>query len=344
MLAADAVDWGTGELLAFGSLLVEGKPVRLSGQDSRRGTFSQRHAVLVDQTTGAEVTPLQHLATGQAPFLVYDSLLSEYAVLGFEYGYSVVRTDGIVAWEAQFGDFANGAQIVIDQFIAAAEEKWRQPSKLVLLLPHGAEGQGPEHSSARLERFLQLAAKGNMRVAVPTTSAQYFHLLRSQAHWDGGTPLVVMTPKSLLRADAAKSRAAEFAGTFQPVLADPHAPEKPTRVLLCSGKVAFDLIDHRAKIADASSAVVRIERLYPFPEAELAAILRAAPDAREICWVQEEPANQGAWTFVAPRLAELAPELNLRYVGRPANPSPSTGSARLFQAEQDHLIADAFAD
>ncbi|HUK14281.1 MAG TPA: multifunctional oxoglutarate decarboxylase/oxoglutarate dehydrogenase thiamine pyrophosphate-binding subunit/dihydrolipoyllysine-residue succinyltransferase subunit [Thermoanaerobaculaceae bacterium] len=342
MLAGDAVDWGTGELLAFGSLLLEGRPVRLSGQDSRRGTFSQRHAVLVDQASGAEYTPLQHLDPGQAPFLVYDSLLSEYAVLGFEYGYSVVRTDALVAWEAQFGDFANGAQVVIDQFIAAAEEKWRQPSKLVLLLPHGAEGQGPEHSSARFERYLQLAARGNLRVAVPTTAAQYFHLLRSQAHAEGGAPLVVMTPKSLLRADAAKSRAAEFAGSFQPVLADPQPPSAPVRLLLCTGKVAFDLLAHRAKVADTASAVIRLERLYPFPEAELAAVLRAAPGAREIRWVQEEPANMGAWSFVSPLLAALVPELPVSYVGRPASSSPATGSAHLFQAEQERLVADAF--
>ena len=329
-------------MLAFGSLLLEGKPVRLSGQDSRRGTFSQRHAVLVDQTDGSEYTPLQHLAPGQAPFLVYDSLLSEYAVLGFEYGYSVVRTDGLVAWEAQFGDFANGAQIVIDSFIVSAETKWHQRSKLVLLLPHGAEGQGPEHSSARLERFLQLAAAGNLHVAVPTTAAQYFHLLRSQAHWDEGVPLVVLTPKSLLRADAAASRAADFAGSFLPVLPDPQPPTQPTRLLLCSGKVAFDLLSHRAKLGESAATVVRLERLYPFPETELAALLAAAPSLREVRWVQEEPTNQGAWTFVAPRLASLAPGLPLGYVGRPANPSPATGSARLFHAEQERLIRQAF--
>jgi 2-oxoglutarate decarboxylase len=342
MLAADAVDWGTAELLAFGSLLLEDRPVRLAGQDSRRGTFSQRHAVLVDQSSGEEYCPLAHLAPGQAPFLVYDSLLSEYAALGFEYGYSVVRRDGLVAWEAQFGDFADGAQIVIDGFIASAEEKWQQKSKLVLLLPHGAEGQGPEHSSARPERFLQLAANGNLRVAIPTTAAQYYHLLRDQAHWEDGVPLVVMTPKSLLRAHEAASRAAEFAGAFQPVLADPQPPAEPARLLLCSGKVAFDLLAHRATSGDQTSAVVRVERLYPFPEAELAALLAATPSLRELRWVQEEPANMGAWSFVSPLLAALAPGLPLAYVGRRASSSPATGSARLFRAEQERFVAAAF--
>jgi len=341
MLAQSDVDWGTAELLAFGSLLAEGIPVRLSGQDSRRGTFSQRHAVLVDQNTGAEYTPLQHVDPAQAPFLVYDSLLSEYAVLGFEYGYSVARADALVLWEAQFGDFSNGAQIIIDQFIASAEEKWKQRSKLVLLLPHGSEGQGPEHTSARLERFLQLAAGGNIRVAVPSTSAQYFHLLRAQAHAPHAVPLVVMTPKSLLRADAAKSRADEFDGSFKPVLADSDAPAAPECLLLCSGKVAFDLLGHRAKNPDGRTAIARVERLVPFPSEELRGLLRSLPSVREIRWVQEEPANMGAWTFVAPRLRELAPGLPLVYVGRPESPSPATGSHRVFQAEQDRLVAEA---
>jgi 2-oxoglutarate decarboxylase len=344
MLVQDAVDWGTAESLAFGSLLLEGIPVRLSGQDSRRGTFSQRHAVLVDQGTGAEHTPLQHLAPEQAPFLIYDSLLSEYAALGFEYGYSVARSNALVIWEAQFGDFSNGAQVVIDQFIAAAEAKWNQASRLVLLLPHGSEGQGPEHSSARLERFLQLAAGGNMRVAVPTTAAQYYHLLRSQAHAPRGVPLIVMTPKSLLREEAAKSRAEEFTGIFQPVLADPTPPQQATRLLLCTGKVAYDLLDHRRKQADSRSAIVRVERPYPFPADELAGVLRTLPGVRELRWVQEEPANMGAWSFLAPRLRELVPEVRLAYVGRPENPSPATGSARIFQIEQERVVAEALAD
>jgi 2-oxoglutarate decarboxylase len=342
MLAQDAVDWGTAELLAFGSLLLEGKPVRLSGQDSRRGTFSQRHAVLVDQDTGVEYAPLQHLAPDQAPFLVYDSLLSEYAVLGFEYGYSVARSDALVLWEAQFGDFSNGAQVVIDQFIASAEEKWGQDSKLALLLPHGAEGQGPEHTSARLERFLQLCAMGNLRVAVPTTAAQFYHLLRAQAHASHAVPLVVMTPKSLLRAQAAKSRAEEFAGGFRAVLPDPTPPSAPTRVLLCTGKVAFELLDHRRKSRDESSAIIRLERLYPFPGDELGGSLRSLPSVRELSWVQEEPANMGAWSFVTPRLHELFPSLPLSYIGRCEGGSPATGSHTIFQAEQERLIAAAF--
>ncbi|HVN76280.1 MAG TPA: multifunctional oxoglutarate decarboxylase/oxoglutarate dehydrogenase thiamine pyrophosphate-binding subunit/dihydrolipoyllysine-residue succinyltransferase subunit [Thermoanaerobaculaceae bacterium] len=342
MLAASEVDWGTAELLAFGSLLTEGIPVRLSGQDSRRGTFSQRHAVLVDQDTGSEYTPLQHLAEGQAPFLVYDSLLSEYAALGFEYGYSVVRGDALVLWEAQFGDFSNGGQIVIDQFIASAQEKWNQSSKLALLLPHGSEGQGPEHTSARLERFLQLAARGNLRVAVPSSAAQYYHLLRSQAHRADAVPLIVMTPKSLLRAEAAKSRAEEFGGAFRPVIDDPAAPADTATALLCSGKIAFELLELRRAHAGSPSAIIRLERLYPFPEEELRGALRALPGVRRLRWVQEEPANMGAWSFVAPRLRELLPGVSLAYVGRPESPSPATGSHRIFQAEQERLVSDAF--
>ena len=342
MLDAGGVDWGTAELLAFGSLVREGIAVRLSGQDSRRGTFSQRHAVLVDQATGAEYTPLQHIDPAQAPFLVYDSLLSEYAALGFEYGYSVMRPEALVLWEAQFGDFADGAQIIIDTFIAAAEEKWGQHSKLVLLLPHGAEGQGPEHSSARLERYLQLAAGDRLRVAAPTTAAQYFHLLRAQAHARRAAPLVVMTPKSLLRADAAKSRAEEFAGAFAPVLADPDPPADPERALLCSGKVAFDLLERR-RAHGGAAVVIRLERLAPFPAVEVGAALAGLPSLRELRWVQEEPQNMGAWGFVAPRLAELASGRPLAYAGRAASSSPATGSHRVFQAEQERLVEEAFA-
>jgi len=343
MLAQDAVDWGTAECLAFGTLLLEGIPVRLSGQDSRRGTFSHRHAVLVDQHTGTEHIPLQHLDPAQASFSVYDSLLSEYAVLGFEYGYSVSRPTALVLWEAQFGDFANGAQVVIDQFIAAAAEKWQQHSRLVLLLPHGAEGQGPEHSSARLERFLQLCAAGNLRVTVPTTTAQYFHLLRAQAHVGDGVPLVVMTPKSLLRAEAAKSHASEFAGTFQATLPDPIPAPQASCLLLCTGKVAFELIAERRRTGSTDAAVVRVEQLYPFPAADLVAVLHAHSQLRELRWVQEEPANMGAWSFVAPHLRELAPALPLRYVGRPANASPATGSARVHQFEQEQLVREALS-
>jgi 2-oxoglutarate dehydrogenase E1 component len=341
MLAQDGVDWGTAELLAFGTLLLEGKTVRLSGQDSRRGTFSQRHSVLVDQETGAEYTLLQHLAPDQAQFLVYDSLLSEYAVLGFEYGYSVARPEALVLWEAQFGDFSNGAQVVIDQFIAAAEEKWNQRSSLVLLLPHGAEGQGPEHSSARLERFLQLSAGGNLRVAVPTTAAQYYHLLRAQAYAPRAVPLVVMTPKSLLRAEAAKSRAEEFTGAFRAVLQEAAPAAEPARALLCSGKIAYEIQEHRRKTGDESAAVLRLERLYPFPKEELFGAIRGMPSVRGLTWVQEEPANMGAWSFVEPRLRELFPDLPLAYAGRCESASPATGSHRLFQEEQQRVLAGA---
>jgi multifunctional 2-oxoglutarate metabolism enzyme len=338
-------DWATGETLAFGTLLLEGRPVRLAGQDSRRGTFSQRHAVLVDQKSGREWIPLQHLDDRQGPFLLFDSLLSEYAALGFEYGYSVSRPDALVLWEAQFGDFGNGAQIIVDQFIAAAAEKWRQHSRLALLLPHGLEGQGPEHSSARLERFLQLCARYNMRVAAPTTAAQYFHLLRSQAYLEPATPLVVMTPKSLLRAAVAESPASELvAGSFQRTIADPEAAADTRLLLLCSGKVAFDLQAYRRKNAISGAAIVRVEQLYPTPADEIAALLSVMPRLSEVRWVQEEPQNMGSWSFIAPQLQALLGGIPLRYVGRPANPSPATGSARLHQVEQEHLVVQAFRE
>jgi len=344
-LREDAVDWGTAEALAFGSLLLDGIPVRLSGQDSRRGTFSHRHALLVDQQTGAEYAPLQHLGPEQAPFLIYDSLLSEYAVLGFEYGYSVSRPKALVLWEAQFGDFANGAQIIIDQFIAAAFEKWGQRSRLTLLLPHGYEGQGPEHSSARLERFLVLCAEGNMRVAVPSTAAQHYHLLRSQAILAEPVPLVVMTPKSLLRLDAARSTAGDLTDRhWRPVLADPAALAGARRAVLCSGKIAHELEAHRAAIGAEPTAVVRVEQLYPFPGRHLAELLAAAPALAELRWVQEEPANMGAWRFVQPHLLDIAAGRRLTYVGRTPSGSPATGSARMHQAEQDAILAEAFRD
>jgi 2-oxoglutarate decarboxylase len=341
-LALDAVDWGTAELLAFGSLLLEGKPVRLTGQDSRRGTFSHRHAVLVDQQTGADLVPLQHLDPDQAPFALYDSMLSEYAGLGFEYGYSLGRPDALVLWEAQFGDFVNGAQIVIDQLLAAAEEKWDQHSRLGLLLPHGHEGQGPEHSSARLERFLQLCAADNLRVVVPSTAGQYFHLLRSQAHLEHAKPLVVLTPKSLLRLQAARSTAADLcAATFQPVLADPDPPTDPTRLVLGCGKVAHDLLAARAQHAGKRVSIVRVEQLFPFPDVRLGEIVRLLPALTELVWAQEEPRNMGAWSFVAPRLTKLFSGISLRYVGRPSSPSPATGSARVHEAEQERLVTHA---
>ncbi len=344
-LRRDEVDWATGEALAFGSLAIEGHPVRLSGQDSRRGTFSQRHSVLVDHRTGAEHVPLTHLREGQAPFLPYDSLLSEYAVMGFEYGYSVLRPEALTVWEGQFGDFINGAQVIVDQFVVAAEQKWRQSSGLVLLLPHGYEGQGPEHSSARIERFLTLAAEDNIQVVQPTNSAQYFHVLRRQLHRDVRTPLVVITPKGLLRAKPATSPAEAFtSGSFAEVLPVPGAPDDVRRVLLCSGRVAYDLARSRAE-RDAPAAVVRVEQLYPWPERQIRDAIAAHPAATEAVWVQDEPENMGPWPFIHGRLHRLLRDggVRLRHVARAESASPATGSASVHEAEQADLLDRAFA-
>jgi 2-oxoglutarate dehydrogenase E1 component len=344
MLDEDAVDWGTAESLAFGSLLLEGIPIRLSGQDSQRATFSQRHAVLVDYYNEKEFTPLNHIRERQEKLMVYDSLLSEYAVLGFDYGYSVARPEALTLWEAQFGDFMNGAQIIIDQFLSSAEDKWGQTSGLVLLLPHGFEGQGPEHSSGRIERFLTLCAEENMRVTMPTTAAQYFHLLRSQKHAGIRKPLVVMTPKSLLRANAAKSTAADFTeGGFQILLNDPNPPANPKRFLLCSGKVSYDLLDYRRHNNLDDTLIVRLEQMYPFPFEDLRELLRRYPNATDFRWVQEEPRNMGAWSFVQTRLKYvLTPSHRLAYAGRVPSASPATGSARVHQLEQERLVRQAF--
>jgi 2-oxoglutarate dehydrogenase E1 component len=342
------IDWALAEALAFGSLVLEGTPVRLSGEDSGRGTFSQRHAVLYDHRTGAPYTPLAHLDPAQAPFQVFDSLLSEFAVLGFEYGYSVGDPRALVLWEAQFGDFANGAQVIVDQFIASAEEKWSQSSGLALLLPHGYEGQGPEHSSARLERFLQLAACGNYRVANPSTPAQYFHLLRAQARKPSPRkPLVVLTPKSLLRHRACVSSPAELChGSFRPVIDDPRgpAPEGVSRIVLSSGKVFWDLDEAREAAGVREVALCRLEQLYPFPGAEIAALLGRYPRRAQLVWVQEEPRNMGAWSFVGERMQDLEEATGrLAYVGRPRSPSPATGSNRRHLAEQEALVREALA-
>jgi 2-oxoglutarate dehydrogenase E1 component len=344
MLDEEAVDWGMAESLAFGSLLLEGIPIRLSGQDSQRATFSQRHAVLVDYLNEKEYTPMNHIREGQAKLMVYDSLLSEYAVLGFDYGYSVARPEALTLWEAQFGDFMNGAQIIIDQFISSAEEKWGQASGLVLLLPHGFEGQGPEHSSGRIERFLTLCAEENMRVTVPTTAAQYFHLLRSQMHAGVRKALIVMTPKSLLRSSAAKSAAADFIeGGFQILLNDPKPPANPKRFLFCSGKVSYDLLDYRQKLHIDDTVIVRLEQLYPFPFEDLRELLQRYPNATDFRWVQEEPRNMGAWSFVQARLKYvLTPSHRLMYVGRVPSASPATGSGRVHQLEQERLVRQAF--
>jgi multifunctional 2-oxoglutarate metabolism enzyme len=344
-LERNAVDWALGEALAFGSLLTEGRTVRLSGQDTRRGTFSQRHSVLVDQQTGDQYTPLANLGEGQGKFFVYDSLLSEFAAVGFEYGYSVANPEALVLWEAQFGDFVNGAQVIVDQFISAAEDKWGQRSGLVLLLPHGFEGQGPEHSSARLERFLDLAAEDNMQVTYPSTPAQYFHLLRRQALRANRKPLVVMTPKSLLRLPAARSTAEQLtAGQFSEVLPDPAqpSPDQVRRVLLCSGKVYYELAKRRADGDLDQVALIRVEQLYPFPAAALRAQLDAYPEAERVLWVQEEPENMGAWRYVRLKADE---ELGVRLepVTRDEGAAPAAGSPTLHAQEQQELLDRAFA-
>ncbi|HET6345362.1 MAG TPA: multifunctional oxoglutarate decarboxylase/oxoglutarate dehydrogenase thiamine pyrophosphate-binding subunit/dihydrolipoyllysine-residue succinyltransferase subunit, partial [Myxococcota bacterium] len=318
MASEGDIDWAMGELLAFGSLLLDGIPVRLAGQDSRRGTFASRFATVIDRTNANEWTPLSNLTEDQARFHVYDSLLSEYAALGFEYGYSVARPEALVLWEAQFGDFANGAQVIIDQFISSAEDKWGQRNSLVMLLPHGYEGQGPEHSSARMERFLQLSARGNMQVCYPSTPAQYCHMLRRQARLEPRKPLVCMTPKSLLRLPAAVSKAQDFTdGVFQEVIDDVTQPDpaRVRRVVLCTGKVYYDLEAYRTENSLSDVAVVRVEQLYPYPGELLGALFRKYGKAREVVWTQEEPRNMGAWDFIDERLTKkLAKGQTLTYV------------------------------
>ncbi|WP_040338331.1 multifunctional oxoglutarate decarboxylase/oxoglutarate dehydrogenase thiamine pyrophosphate-binding subunit/dihydrolipoyllysine-residue succinyltransferase subunit [Candidatus Blastococcus massiliensis] len=352
MASEGGIDWAMGELLAFGSLLMEGVPVRLAGQDSRRGTFVQRHSVLVDRHTAAEYTPLASLTDDQAKFFVYDSLLSEYAALGFEYGYSVANPQALVLWEAQFGDFINGAQMIIDEFLSSGEAKWGQRSGVVLLLPHGLEGQGPDHSSGRIERFLQLCAENNMTIANCTTPANYFHLLRRQALSDVHRPLVVFTPKSLLRAKVAVSAVEDFTEqTFRPVLPDPGVGGKELdgsavrRVLLCSGKVGYDLMAQRESEGISDVAVVRVEQLYPLPVDQIREALELYPNATDVVWVQEEPANMGAWQFMAVNLPEHLPEgRTFRRVSRRSSASPAVGSAKVHDVEQRQLVAEAYAD
>jgi multifunctional 2-oxoglutarate metabolism enzyme len=340
------IDWSFAEALAFGTLVYEGTPVRLSGQDSARGAFSQRHAVLSDVVTGMQYIPLRNISVDQAHFEVFDSLLSEAAVLGFEFGYSVADPLALVVWEAQFGDFANCAQVIIDNFIASSESKWQQPCDLVLLLPHGSEGQGPEHSSARLERFLTLCAEDNMRVCSPTTAAQYFHLLRRQMRDAKRIPLVVMTPKSTLRHPKAASKAQDLAeGQFELVFDDPSIQDRNTvqRALLCAGKIYYDLAAEQEKRGDTHIAIVRVEQLYPFPEWNLSKILGAFPRIQEIFWVQEEPQNMGAWNYINRHLAHTFPfGREFRYIGRPESSSPATGSFRVFCREQEALVRAAF--
>lgn len=338
------LDWATAELLALASVAAEGYRVRLSGQDSQRGTFSQRHAVLHDTQDGRTYTPLQQISPDQAAVEVINSPLSEAGVLGFEYGYSVVFPDGLVLWEAQFGDFVNAAQVIVDQFIASAEDKWRHLSGLVMLLPHGFEGQGPEHSSARLERFLQLAAEDNMQIVMPSTPAQYFHALRRQVVRRWRKPLVVFTPKSLLRHPAVVSPLEECAqGRFQRVLPDAkRSGGAAARILICSGKIYYDLLDARDKRQRADVALVRLEQFYPFPEAELAAVLKAYPEDTPVVWVQEEPENMGAWPYLRYRYGhKLLGKWTLQGISRPASASPATGSGGAHKLEQQELINQA---
>ncbi len=339
------IDWGFGELLALGSLLLEGKTVRMAGQDSRRGTFVQRHAVFHDRENGQEWMPLRNLSEDQAKFYIYDSLLSEYAAMGYEYGYAVENKNALVLWEAQFGDFANGAQTIIDEFISSAEQKWNQHSGVVLLLPHGYEGQGPDHSSARIERYLQLCAENNMTVAQPSTPASHFHLLRRQAYSNPKRPLIVFTPKSMLRLKAASSSVEDFTnGTFQPVIKDEQNLDKNAvrRVLFCSGKVYWDLLAEAQKRGDGTTAIVRVEQLYPTPVDEIKAAYAEYPNA-ELVWVQDEPANQGPWTYIGLFLPRYMDGKVAKLVSRPASASPATGSAKSHAVEQADLVQRAFS-
>jgi 2-oxoglutarate dehydrogenase E1 component len=341
-LTEGGIDWGQAEALAYASLLVDAIPIRLTGQDSERGTFAQRHLVLHDAVTGETYTPMQHLSGSQASFEVFNSPLSEYACVGFEYGYSASAPEALVLWEAQYGDFANGAQIVIDQFISSGLSKWRETSRLTLLLPHGYEGNGPEHSSARLERFLQLAAQENIRVVNCTTAAQYFHLLRRQALDPTARPLVVMTPKGLLRLKEASSTLADLAdGSFRTVLDDPTADRDAVRrLVLCAGKVYYDLVGHEAHTGN-QVAVARIEQLYPFPTEAAAALVASYPHLLEVVWAQEEPQNMGPWRSIRHRLEEAAAGRPLRYIGRPWRASPSEGYPTAHLIEQDRIARTA---
>ena len=342
------IDWGQAEALAFASILAQGTPIRLTGQDTERGTFSHRNAVLHSIENEEIYIPLQHLAEAQASFSIYNSPLSEVGALGFEYGYSTHAPDTLVLWEAQFGDFSNVAQVIIDQFIASGRAKWKQDSSLVLLLPHGYEGQGPEHSSARLERYLQLAAQDNWRVANCSTSAQYFHLLRVQACnlQNYPRPLIVMTPKALLRNPLSSSRLQDLAeGSFQPVLDDPRAranAQNIRRVILCTGKIAIDLLGHSSRAHNEDIAIVRVEMLYPFPGEAIKSVLANYPRAREVVWVQEEPRNMGAWSYMFPRLQAIVnPEITVDVISRPERSSPAAGFWDLYMAEQEQIIAEA---
>jgi 2-oxoglutarate dehydrogenase E1 component len=338
------IDWAHAEALAFASLLGEGTPIRLTGQDVERGTFSQRHLVLHDVKAGFRYSPVQNLPGALAPMELHNSPLSEVACLGFEYGYSMEAPESLVLWEAQFGDFVNSAQVIVDQFITSGLSKWGQSSRLTLLLPHGYEGSGPEHSSARLERFLALAAEGNMRIANLTTPAQYFHLLRRQARVAKQRPLVIMSPKSLLRLPQATSRLEHLSESrFFPVLAEPRVDEeKVTRLVLCTGKIFYDLKGHHTREGNERVAISRVELLYPFPQQQIMDELARYPNLREVVWAQEEPRNMGARAFMQPRLLQILPDqLEFGYVGRPERASPGEGYPAAHTIEQTRIIRTA---
>jgi 2-oxoglutarate dehydrogenase E1 component len=335
------IDWAMAEHLAYGSLLAEGHPVRVSGQDVERGTFSHRHAVLRVEESEEQYTPLNNIAEGQAPFYIYNSLLSEYAVLGFEYGYGLTAPQTLLIWEAQFGDFANGAQIIIDQYLSSAEDKWKRMNGLVMLLPHGYEGQGAEHSNARPERFLSLCAENNMQVVNCTTPANFFHVLRRQIHRSFRKPLIVLTPKSLLRHPQCVSPMEDMVvGGFREIIDDHlirHA--EISRVIFCSGKIYYDLLEYREKEKITGAAIVRIEQLYPFPKAQVDKLLQRYESAEEFVWVQEEPENMGAWTF----LLRAWRKSNLNFIGRQESAATATGSHAQHEKEQKEILRRAFA-
>ena len=346
MLNDGTIDWSMGELLAFGSLLKSGHPIRVAGQDSRRGTFSNRHAVVIDKENGGEWTPLRSLITDENQFFVVDSLLSEYAAMGFEYGYSVVRPEALVMWEGQFGDFSNGAQTIIDEFISSSLQKWGERSSVVLLLPHGYEGQGPDHSSARIERYLQLCAEQNMTVAQPSSPASYFHLLRWHMANPTRRPMVIFTPKSMLRLKAAASSLSDFtSGTFRPVIGDDKV-QNATRLIFCSGKIYHDLVAERDRLGEHTTAIARVELLFPLPIEQMREVANAHPQAN-LLWVQDEPANQGPWSHIALRTSEAHGGNGfgsriLRRVSRRATASPATGNHHLHEEEAKALMFEAF--
>jgi len=339
--SGEGIDWAGAETMAFATLLMEGFPIRLSGQDVGRGTFSQRHSVLFDAKTGDPYIPLNHLDSKQSTFMVYNSLLAEAGVLGFEYGYSITQPKTLVLWEAQFGDFANNAQGIIDLFIASGQSKWQRLSGLALLLPHGWEGLGPEHSSARLERFLQLCAEDNMQVCNLTTPAQYFHLLRRQAKEAYRKPLILMTPKSLLRHPMAVSTLDELVSDrFQPVLKDPEPKTGAEEIIFCSGKIYYQLLQRRNELKQSNKAILRLEQFYPFPEKQIKTTLNPYKKVKKFIWVQEEPENMGGWFFVRDRLEKITGQ-KMYYVGRKFSASPATGFPAIYKKQQEAISNEA---